>query len=1197
MKLLKSLKKNSKVTTSLTLAVLFAVSPTVLADNPSWARSYIGNLSFKISDDSDLQTRIRKVKVTKAAFDQASTKLKKQQVHLNGLQKKKQDLTKEINKLTSDISKAITKKSSDQDELKKNNLQIKKVEANLSNAKKELQKKEATLAQANTALTRKENQLSKQSEACTATPSPACKKKIAGLKQDITAYKAQIAQLKKQATNLTNRVSSIDKNLKATKAKIAKLTKEIQSLDQQIQTKNQKLVQSKKDLTKSSNQVNTAKSQLNKTKKEAKNLEAALNVAQLDREKFRERLIARVLDANAKGAKEGSLDGESDGRFLSNRLGTHHGSRDGENDGMIEGTRAGRERQRDIGYQEGQNDGAARAQHEGSIAGQNEGTYAGNIDAAKKVATVDGTNRAQASDAAAVGSAQGSKAGMQRAVNTGNRIGTENGEQEAIQRNESKKLDTKVIQGAFAGSFSRVIPTFPSAHRGRNFNLNGNYARKIVEQAFRDGYKRRYKARLRSTYEVVVPRIYNDTYTSAYENNYQDTYQRAYPADRQSGYEQGENDAFNRDYGVHYDSAYNHFRTEFSLNPNTASNEYRTTYTNVESSVYNDIYEDIRSAEYSKVEANTFNTNIATQTEIFRAKRDASVSKVYAENAVLKFISSSIVDGGINGVASKDGVYQPGETTFHSIVIENLGEKAAKNVVIVMENGAKSTIASIPAKSKVTVKGAAKSSVSGPIGSTDTKVLNVYSQLTAEASIQGRHYSNTAQGKVNSGDKKSQRVKYPLALTSLSTNGTLIINKSNSLSVNLVNNSKRSYDGELKIEVQSNAKSQVITKEFNSVSKLDKSAILKDSVVSVADESDIYSPITFKAKVTKNGVTLGVLDRNLVTMAKAPFVEKAGTPVVIANSDQSARDLADLLSTMGGLKGASVLDTSLRSLNKTPLANGVKGKTLLLLEKGALKDIDGMLKKSSSSAVVLLDELQREFSGMKSISTFKDAESFNFNVAGVSTSTKVMFANPLRASGLKSAMPVLSSDIKSYKKYLALAEHMKLSNDQMLKKIQATVTKDSFFAPSTANKQLLQAGIIRGIDETMRINKHYDLSGNGLGRDKDIANLLKDDDSLFHNRLGKLVDGRARSNNVSLFLFAQDFYNTIRNALKFYDPIEDRVKFAIQNRMFGALFIKAALKDVDKSYKALKKYDKNLYKKVSGNKGIHAPFKMAQERD
>ncbi|WP_372653131.1 hypothetical protein [Halobacteriovorax sp.] len=1189
--------KNSKITTSITLALLFALSPQVLADKPNWANGYVGNVSFKISDDSDLQQRIRKVEVTKKAYAQSKSKLDKQQKNVDQLQKKKQSLAKDIKKLTDEISKSISLKSKTEAEVKKNKSNVPKVKKNLTNANNQLTKKKNELNKANTTLANKKKQLTKQEASCTESPTPACKKKVNELKQDIKVYSTTIVQLKKQSDALNKKVTTIKNNLKSLNSKIANQTKKISELDTEITTKNKKVVGNKNELKKSTQQVKVAQNALNASKKETKNLAAALEYAEIDRQTYRKRIIARVLDANKKGANEGSLDGESDGRYLSNRLGTHHGLRDGEYDGLNDGTRDGQQRQRAIGYQEGQQDGAARASQEGTDTGTQEGTYAGNIDAAKKAGTTDGINRANASDAVAVGANQGAAAGMQRAIQTGKAIGTQNGQQEAINKFESRSLDQKSVSGSFAGAFARVVPSFPRSHQGRNFNPNGKYARKIVEQAFKDGYKTRYKGRLRSTYETVVPRIYNDTYQDSYDDNYEDTFSRAYPSYRQAGYNQGESDAYNRDYGMHYDNAYNRSRTEFSLNPNTSSNEYKSTYKQVEESAYQSRYESLRAAQYSKVEAETFSSNINEQTEIYRAKRHASVANVYTNNPVLKFVSSSIVDGGVNGVAANDGVYQPGETTLHDLVIQNFGDKEAKNVTVVMQDGSKSTIPSIPAKSITTIKGAAKSKVSASLGSTDTKVLNVYSTLTAEAAIQGRHFANQSQGKVNSGDRKVQRVNYPLSLTGLSTNGTLIIGQNNTMSVNLVNNSKRDYAGELKVEVQANAKSKIITKEFNSVASLKSSTTLKDSVVNVSSEDDIYTPITFSAKVSKNGVTLGTLSQNLVTMAKSPYVEKSGKPVVVANSDYSSRDLVDLLSTMGGLKGASVLDTSLKSLNKSPLANGVNGKTLLLLEKGALKDIDGMLKKSKASTVVLIDELQNGLNGVKSISTFKNAESFNFNVSGVSKNTKVMFANPMRASGLKTAVPVLASDIKSYKNYLALAELMKLSNDQILKKIESSVTKSSFFSPTVANKQLMQVGIIRGIDETMRINKHYDLSGSGLGRDKDIANLLKDDKSLFHNKLGDLVDGRAKDKNISLFLFAHDFYYTMRNALKSYDPIEDRVKFAIQNRMFGALFISAALKDVDKSYKALKKYDKNLYKRVSNDKGMHAPFKMAEERD
>ncbi|ATH07649.1 hypothetical protein BIY24_06735 [Halobacteriovorax marinus] len=1188
----------SKIATSITLALLLSISPKILADNnPNWARGYIGNLNFRLNQDEDLSQRIRRVEVAKTALNQAQQREKAKKQNVNNLKTKKQEANQEVTKLGNQISKAITEQGNLKKEITKNEQALPNAERLQAQADNKVNKKTKEVKDLEQTLTKKKQRLDKQSQACEAEPTPACKKKVAELKQDVEVYTQSVAKAQKQLENLSENAKQEKKKVNQLKKKIAEQKAQVEKLGAEIATKNQKLVQSKASLKDLTQKLKVAQAELTKLQNETKNLSNALNIAQLDKEKFRERLIARVLDANKKGANEGSLDGESDGRYLSNRLGTHYGSRDGENDGINEGTRAGRERQRDIGYQEGQHDGAARAEQEGTAAGTIEGTYAGNVDAATKTGQVDGANRAQASDAAVVGANQGSAAGMQRAIRTGDQIGTENGKNEAIKKFETRKLDSKEVNGSFAGSFARVIPAFPSEHQGRNFNPQGGFARKIVEQAFKDGYKKRYRARLRSTYETVIPRIYNDTYTASYNNNYDVHYNRAYPSDRQAGYEQGQSDAYNRDYGVHYDNAYNRFRTQFSITPNTSAPEYQSTYARVENNVYESEYESIRATEYRRVETNTFNTNIAEQTEIFRKKKFESVSKIYSENPVLKFVSSSITDGGINGVAAKDGVFQPGETTYHDVVIQNFGDTEAKNVVVVMENGAKSTIASIPAKSITKVKGASKSTVNASLGKTDTKVVNVYLPLNAQADIQGRHYANLAQGKLNSGDRKSNRVNYPLALSSLSTNGTIIIGKNNSLSVKLSNNSKRSYQGELKLDITSNARSKVITKGFNSLTKLDRSTQLNDSVVNVSDEADIYTPITFNVKVSKNGVTLGVLDRALTTMAKAPYVEKAGKPVVVANSDYAANDLVDLLATMGGLQGASVLDTSLRSLNKTPLANGVKGKTLLLLEKGAIKDIDGMLKKSANTSVVLIDELQNGFGGIKSISTFKDAESFNFNVAGVDTNTKMIFANPLRASGLKTAVPVLASDIRSYKKYLALAELMKLSNDQILKKIESNVNKSSFFASSTANKQLMQMGIIRGIDETMRINKHYDLSGSGLGRDKDIANLLKDDKSLFHNRLGDLVDGKTRDSNVSLFLFAHDFYYTMRNALKFYDPIEDRVKFAIQNRMFGALFISAALKEVDKSYKALKKYDKKLYKQVSNNKGIHAPFEMAEERE
>ncbi|WP_127715907.1 hypothetical protein [Halobacteriovorax sp. HLS] len=1180
---------------SLTLAILFSISPSVLANNPEWARDYIGNLNFQLKDDPDLARRIQKLDTAQNEFNKISAKASVLKDKVKKLDTERDSIVSSIDSLEKLISKEVIQKNGLTNQKKVATQKKQAAKSELDLAKAALTQATAAATEAQNAVTNLEKKLADAKTECTASPSAQCQKKVERLTQ-------KLAQANKELSTKNEFKSTAQKNVKTktqilarVDAQIGKLTESIAKLDNSISSNGVKLVTLKNQKKTKIEQLRVAKQELAPVEKQLESSRNVLTLAKEDKQKYRQRLIARVLDVNRRGALEGADDGHSDGRFLADRLGSYHGSRDGDSDGQNDGLREGRERERSIGYSNGQVDGAARALSEGSEDGTIDGTRQGNIDAATRIGKDDGTNRANSSDAASVGRNQGNLAGMQRAINTGNSRGSQIGQTQAIQKFESAALKKVQLNGDFAGAFARVIPNFPVNHQGRNFDPNGKFNRRIVNSAFSDGYKARYRRRLRASYETNITNIYNSVYDTNYNETFDDFFNRSYPDMRRSGYEAGERDAYNRDYQRHFDNAYNRNRTQFSMNPNRNSNEFKQTYAKVEADTYNSVYESIRRANYASAEEQTFNANIAAQTEIFRSKRHAEVSKIYSEKPVLKFESSSIEDVGINGVAARDGVFQPSENTLHSIVITNYGKVDATNVKVVMENGKEFKVPTIPAGSTATVKGVSKSSVIAQDGSVDTKIITAYSPLSAEVGIQGRHFANPSQGQINAGDKKQNRVKFPLKLTALSTAKTPIIGQANSLQVTMVNESKRNYTGEIKVTLDVNSNSKIITKGFNPVASLGKSTTLKDATLLINDESDIFTPLTFRAIISKNGVTLGHLDSAFTTMAKAPYIEKRGKPIVVANSETSTRDLVDLLSTMGGLSGASVLDVSLEQLNRSVLGNGLKGQTLLLLEKGALKQIDGMLKKSENTSVVLIDELKNGTSGLRKISTFKDAEEFDFNVAGLGNGIKMIFANPMRVGGLKSPVPVAIASMNNYKNFLSFSELMKLSNDQILSRIQTGVNTKSFFSANQDQKQLMQMANIRAIDEVMRINKHYQESGGGLSRDKDIADLVRDDNSLLHNRLSKLVDGKTRDNNASLFLFAHDFYYTIKSALSDYDPIEDRLQFAIHNRMFGALFIKAALKEVKKSYKALKKYDKNLYKKVEDLKGLHAPFVYVED--
>lgn len=610
------------------------------------------------------------------------------------------------------------------------------------------------------------------------------------------------------------------------------------------------------------------------------------------------------------------VDGNSDGQDLARKLGMSEGDRDGSTDGHRDGTRDGMTRAYNIGYNQGDIDGAARARSEGEVNGTREGTIQGNIDAARIEGAQAGESRANSSDASSVGAASGEKDGLARADRQGKKDGEATGQAQGIKKHESSELKSSEVAGEFAGAFSRQVPSFPREVRGHSYRDSTNqYKREIVNLAYSDGYRAEYRRSIRMEFERSIARIYDDAYDAGYRYQYDDTFNRPYDSERDRGYGDGESNAFSRDYTGVFNQFFANFRTQFSSSPNRSAGEYQSTFNQVEGNTYARVYEDIRSASYNRAEEDTYASNIAKKTEEYRAARFAAVDKLYKEHAVVKFEGSEEFDTGTNGVAGLDGVVMPGEDLTYNVVVKNFGDVPAKNVSVTLSNGAQFKIASIPAKSTTKVKGAAKSkAVNARIGGSEKVEIFVSSNLETNDAVEARHFENSRQSIVGS-DSHTHRLAYPLELSSLKTSATPILGGTTGLQIQVTNKSKRSHQGKIDVVLSDNAPSKIVSKEFASLSKIDSSASLSDARITTNDEDNAYRSISIGAKIVQNGVTIGVLDNALNTMIKAKFNDVKGKPVIIADSNTSSRELLNILSEFGGLKGAGVVDVSLRSEN------------------------------------------------------------------------------------------------------------------------------------------------------------------------------------------------------------------------------------------------------------------------------------------
>ncbi|MBC7537692.1 MAG: hypothetical protein H7281_02635 [Bacteriovorax sp.] len=906
-----------------------------------------------------------------------------------------------------------------------------------------------------------------------------------------------------------------------------------------------------------------------------------------DRENYRQDLINAIQNINNQGARTGLNDGTNDGASMARRLGQDIGSRDGQGDGFNQGTADGQSRDYRRGQDFGDRDGSARAKSDGLRDGTNEGTISGNQNAADREGEVAGIKRGDASNAAAVGIDQGIKAGKERAVKTGSIDGNNKGENETVQKYESGALNSVNINGPFAGSFARRSPSYPGDFNGPNFNPNVYNNRDVLKKAYSDGYLDQYRQYSRYEYLRRIDGEYNAVYDSNYASTYDQANNRQYPEFYERGRKDGDARAYSRDYPVAKTAAFQVAFDQYDASPNRTSIEYKTTYKSSELDAFNNRYEQIRRVNFDRLEIETFNANIGAQTEIYRQKRIGEVTTVYNNNAVLAFVSSEMFDGGINGIAKLDGVFQPGEATLHSITLSNFGAVAAKNVSVLLDNGSAVLLVEIPARSLVTIKGAglSKISASAAIGSTAKTSLKVLSKLTSDDAVEAQHFDSIGGGVLKSADQKAARVAYPLALSGLSLNSLLLKGVANKLSVSVANNSLRPYAGDMKVQVNVNSQSALITKEFGVLSTLQTNAQLSDAEVLVSNDSDIYRDLSFSATISQNGVTLGVLSSDMVAMAKAQFHDIGKDAVIVANSDKNLDSLLDALSLAGGTEKVSVLDLSLATLNAGILSNGLSGKVLLIVddENGTnIKSLNSFIGKSKSSSFVFIDESNTGLKNALALGSSKDAQKLLWD------KRVVMFTNPHRAEGVQKSSAMIQSSLKSFDKDLALAGELTQTAPELLARLKTEINRSTFFTPSNSIKMFS----LKAMAEVLCINIAYDKSGSIFNRDKKWPEMIANDGTLFINVLKSASSGDVTEAKLSAVLPAIALKDTVSNAMSNAEGVSRAMMLKITNATNKVL---GNMEDDFK--KSLKNFNKDLYNKAYEQASIHRPFYIEPARN
>ena len=998
------------------------------------------------------------------------------------------------------------------------------------------------------------------------------------LTERMNSLTAEAASLKNVKATLVAKLEELKKTPEVNAEAINAVQKEIESLDAQIVEKNKQAGQAKLELGPVNVRLDQVRNDFNLAGRKAEDARQRMQIAARQRDEYRDELVLAIKKINNEGARVGQSDGSMDGADMSYRLGNDRGNVDGQNDGLSQGTVDGQDRFYRRGAEQGERDGSARARINGQKDGTNEGTANGNSSAGNREGRIAGIKRADGSNAAQVGIDQGKKAGMERAVSTGKVDGRNNGEAETTRKLESGELKSINLDGTFAGSFQRRSPDYPGDFNGPNYKPNINHSKDIMRRAFADGYVFTYRQYTRFEFQRRIDTDYNQRYDVSYKGAYDSAVNRDYPAYYDQGRREADARAYNRDYPLVKAEAYRIAFAQFDASPNRSSTEFKSSYTGSEASAYAQRYEDIRSANFDKTELDTFNGNIAAQTEIYRQKRIAEVTAVYNSNAVLQFVSSEMLDGGIKGVALLDGVFQPGETTNHNVVLRNFGFKDAANLSVILEGGQSVKLPSIPARSIVTIKGAVQGSVNTALSTVYRSALRVVSPLTSGDAVEGRHFDKINNSILKDADQKTVRVAYPLALSGLSLESQLLKGSKNKLRIALTNNSKREYKGELKIKLETNSQNPIITKDFGVVGSLQSTVNLSDAEILVDAEQDAYRDLAISARVEQNGVVIGVLPQDFVTMAKAQFADKGKVPVLVANTDAQLNDFLDALQAMGGSEKVSILDLSLQSLNAGTIANGLSQKVLVVLDDSSstsMKSLNAFLGKSKSSTFLLVDDSNAGLKNIQSIGSMKDASKLLFG------KRSVHFTNPHRATGVLKSSALMQSSLRGFTSDLALAQSLALTPAELLAEIKAKVTPENFNTPNDT----IKVYSLKALSEVLAINVAYDESGGIFSRDKKWAKMIEEDGSLFHNALKAASAGDVVVSKLPFVLSAIAMKETLSSAMSRGDGIYRDMKLKIQNATNGVL------KDMEDSFeKSLKKNFKETYNKAYANKAVHNPF-------
>ncbi|MBI2520776.1 MAG: hypothetical protein HYV97_10180 [Bdellovibrio sp.] len=1218
---------------SATILMSLAVDP-VLADTPRppWAKEFYGPVTFRLVDDP---VYAEKQNILGALLTELNTTKALHQSKVQSLEQKNKAKTQKIAELDQ-TKKSLEEKN---DKLEKNIAEIQTDTALITSydnaiaaATSNIRVKENELITLNNTLNPLKDQFAEATAAknekqaaydaalaaCQQSGNTACsdestvivakhhldraKERLQYLGEQVAHFDQLVRDAQTSIANSQSTIATSRTEKEQKQARIQTLTTENTKLREEIPVLITKVGDLTRDLDKLTAEVTTLSQDVTRIGNIVTQQEVGYANEQNLFKRLEDQLIEDVLSANRMGYAKSRSDGQRDGIEVARVVGDELGERNGKAEGESRGSVDGRAREYARGKEQGEKEGAIKGREDGLAQGEQRGREEGHQLAGAKEGEAAGLARAESSDAAQVGRRLGLQEGVQRARVEGERRGRGAGEAEAIQQMENRQIRNEVIRGPFAGTFANKLnlPAFPGA-RGTYRNDESGHSRRIIRLAYIAGYSVGYDRAAEEVYYANIESIYTESYNRFYQTTYQAAVNRAYPEAFRQGKDEQFRKAWQREFDIYYRQTFEASRADALARPDRNSAVFKNAYKAKETATFEARYLQIRNSSLEAAARETFNQNIAAETEKARQRRLQEVNEIYQRFAVVKFQSANITDIGNELVGINDNVYMPGESIAHNVTITNYSDVAAKGLTLTNAQGEKFVLEDVPARATVTVLGAGKSvlDANARLGKAYNITAGLKMDLTSsETQIQGRHFESAAQNLLKGQITSQVTAQLPVQVTGLTLSNPLILNHPSQVVTQLQNISSRTISGPITINLDSSAGRTIFTQTYANLDTLAAQATLNQAEVLINRPEMIFQELDFSLALYKNGVLLGRISNVARDYVKAPYVERSGRPVVVLNSTGrfSREFFKDIAGDLGGIDQVSILDLAGGAFHQNILERQLAGKTVYVINDRS-NSLVALLDKALNTKNLMFAFVSNETNrgaldeAQGRLEHLANATKIPFDLDG--QVVQIVSSSPEVVTDLSVTTSLIEVDIQNLEVVSKLENLLKLTNDELLSEIARKVTADGYFSANSETKMLLKVAGLRNLEEAETLADVYDRS---LGarhflffklRDKSYLKRVKEDANLFVNKMKAKLDSAPQNEKLAVALAAYAVQNASEEALN------GEFGFSKAIRKMRKAYEKSFDGLLDKAEKVLKSQLKNIkkpHKKAAEQANLFRPF-------